>query len=94
MVETSDAASRGQRAAARDLIPVKIQGSMGPPDSFSLACTHTTAALFDHHYLFAFSSQVRSVAQQSRADCNKRHFSMSALMCSLQPRTWRTNLPA
>ena len=35
--------------------------------------------------LSGFFFQVRSVAQQSRADCNKRHFSRSALICSSQP---------
>jgi hypothetical protein len=69
---------------------------MGPPDSFSPPPAHTAALSFDNHSLslFAFSFQVRSVAQQSRADGNKRHFSRSALICSIPPRAWCTSLPA
>ena len=52
-----------------------------------LARVHPTA-------LFFLPSQVRSVAQQSRADCNNSHFSQSALMRSTQRRAWRTSLAA
>jgi len=64
-------------------------GSQGTsPRLFS--CRDDTAAVDPTRRLFlllsAHSFQVRSVAQQSRAACNKCHFSRSALICSLPPR--------
>jgi hypothetical protein len=70
-----------------------IQGLMVPPErGFPPDSTRpregSIAALF---YL---SSQVCSLAQQSRADCNNSNFSQSALMRSTQRRACRTSLPA
>ena len=67
---------------------------MGPPDTSCPLGAHTAAPSFRHHSGFVFSFQVRSVAQRTRADCNKLHFSRSTLICSIQPRAWRTSLPA
>jgi len=44
--------------------------------------------------LWIASSQVCSLAQQSRADCNSSSFSKSALTRSTQRRAWRTSFAA
>ena len=44
--------------------------------------------------LLRSSPQVARAAQRRRADSSSRHFSQSALICSIQPRACRTSLPA
>jgi hypothetical protein len=49
MAERSGAASQDPLGTARDSIPIRVQGSMGPPDSFSPPLSHTAAPCFDDH---------------------------------------------